>query len=120
MMKIQTVLGNCMLAKVFADGCGIDKEEQELLKSVYRESLYCTFLPVLEATFFYCYKIHEGYHMLIFSTPHKTFNHRCPEPAATVLGIHIHTNKHAAYMGKMTMTRCVCPRMYLIRFQCPV
>lgn len=35
MMKIQAVLGNCMLAKVFADGCGIDKKEQELLKSVY-------------------------------------------------------------------------------------
>lgn len=34
-MKIQAVLGNCMLAKVFADGCGIDKKEQELLKSVY-------------------------------------------------------------------------------------
>lgn len=33
MMKIQAVLGYCMLAKV--DGCGIDKKEQEFLKSVY-------------------------------------------------------------------------------------
>lgn len=35
MMKIQAVVGNCILAKVFADGCGIDNKEQELLKSVY-------------------------------------------------------------------------------------
>jgi len=34
-MKIESVLGNCMLANVFADGCGIDKKGQELLKSVY-------------------------------------------------------------------------------------
>lgn len=50
--------------------------------------------------------------MLIFSTPHKTFNHRCPEPTAILLGIHIHTNKCAAYTGKMTMTRHVCLCMY--------
>lgn len=35
MMKTHAVLGNCLRAEVFADGCGIDKKEQELLKSVY-------------------------------------------------------------------------------------
>lgn len=65
-MKIQAVVGNLVLAEVFADGCGTGKKEKELLKSVHWESLYCTFLTLLEAAFFCCYKIREGYHMLIF------------------------------------------------------
>lgn len=65
-MKTRAVLGNCILARMFAGGCGIDRKEQELLESVYRESLHCTFLIVLQATFFCYYKICEGHHMLIF------------------------------------------------------
>lgn len=82
---------------------------------MFIEKVYTAHFRVLEATFFCCYKIHEGYCMLIFSTCHKTFHHRCPEPTATLLGVHININKCAAYTGKMTVTTCICPCMYLIQ-----
>lgn len=40
---------------------------------------------------FLCYKICEGYHMLLsFSTSHQTFSYRCPDPTAAVLGLYTH------------------------------
>lgn len=83
-MKTGAVLGNCILARMFADGCGIDRKEQELLESVYRESLHCSFLIVLQATFFCYYKICEGHHMLIFFLCLiKKSKDRCLMPTAT-------------------------------------
>jgi len=35
MVKLQALVGNLVLAEVFADGCGTGKKEKELLKSVH-------------------------------------------------------------------------------------